>query len=130
MTGPLREAGHEVTSSIPEGPLGFAGKGNLIGLSGTIVVAVGRALVPGEEFDPGYKVRSHEIQRSNGVERHTFEIDAYSKSIARALAKKRSAPTNIDYVSKQTEVIQVTEVRERPTASTWSITVNVTDRGN
>ena len=125
MARPVRSAFEEVTSSIPNGPLGIAGDGDLVGFTGVAAVSLVRGLVPGDELDPGYRVQSHEIRD----ETHTFRIDAYSRDIAEAVARLRAAPSSADFFIRQTKVTGTTvEVTERSTVSTWQVTVEVTNR--
>lgn len=125
---PIRSTVENVTENIPNGPLGFAGNGNLLGFSGMVVTGISRTIVPGSELDPGYRVRSEEIKRSGGTERHVFKIDAYSKNIAQTVAKIRSAPSAADFFGRETQVVNVIEATPRRTASTWKVTVQVQDR--
>lgn len=125
---PLRNALENTTTKIPEGPLGFVGGGSGIGFVGFIGTEITKAFVPGSELDPGFEVLNHQIKRSGQTERHKFEINAYNQNIARMAARVRAAPSNVDFITQRTEIINVNEKRSRTTASTWSITVQVRDR--
>jgi hypothetical protein len=128
MTGPLRDSIGEATSQIPTGPLGFLGGGNTLGLTGMIIAGGSSVAIPGDEFDPGYQVRGEEVVDRGDAKEHKFTIDAYSRNVAEVVAKVRSAPSNVDLFTHQTEIVDSQEMTERRTASTWQVTVEVRDK--
>lgn len=119
---PIRDAQELVTENFPQGPLGVIGGGNAIGAVGVAAVQVGALVVPGSELDPGFTVVSSSTERlDDGVTKGTFVINAYSRDVARFVAKKRTAPSNIDLLIRDVEVDSVEEVSKRRTASTFRV---------
>ena len=125
---PIRNASEYITDNIPRGPLGYTGNGAVVGSTGLVATELVRGLVPGSEFDPGYRVQSHKVNRSGDTERHTFVIDAYTRNIAQFVARIRSVPSGVDYLTRNTKVVNVVQMNNRRTASTWKITVQSTER--
>lgn len=127
---PVRDRVENFAEDIPEGPLGKAGGGGLAGAAGFLAVESTRPiteLVPGIK-QPGYHINAHGTRSMNGFERHTLTITAISQNVAEFVAKYTAAPSNVDFVSSETEVVQVDEVTERRTYSTYKITVDISDR--
>lgn len=126
---PLRNAQESVTGKIPTGPLGFAGGGKVTGAIGLLGVGVGRTFVPLSEFEPGYSIESEEKEVSDsGVVRRTFRINAYSRDVAKFIAKRKSAPTNADFLLRDIDVISSEPVEERSTATEWEIVTETKSR--
>lgn len=129
---PIREAAENATDSIPEGPFGKAGDGDLIGVAGYYAISTGQVAVlpiPGIR-QPGYKVISHGVEAFDEYERHTVQITAASEHVARVAAEYAvSAPSNIDWASSEVETVSVQEIKSRSTFSTWEFEVDVADRG-
>jgi hypothetical protein len=130
---PIRESFEQYTDNIPDGPGGILGDGNVIGIAGYYAISTGQVAVlpiPGVK-QPGYSVISHNIQEFEEFERHTVQVNAASKHIAEVVAEYEiSSPSNIDYLTSEINVISVEEKKQRPTASTWKLTVDVADRGH
>lgn len=128
MPRPLRSSVESVTKRIPEGPLGFLGRGNALGAAGFTVTGILNTLIPISGVEIGYSVESHSVERQDGIEIHTFTINAASRDVARFAAKLKSAPSNIDFAFRETEVQSVEPAVERSTFNTWRVVVNVEDR--
>lgn len=125
---PLRDLQEEATSRVPRGPLGFAGKGNLVGVAGLVGVGVARALVPLSEFEPGYSIESSEREQEGDETVRTFRIHAYSADVAQFVAKRKSVPTNVDFAIRDIEVQSVEPIEKRTTTTEWEIVTVIEDR--
>lgn len=129
---PGRSFFEDSLNTIPEGPLGKAGEGNVIGYAGYFAAATGQLAVlpiPGVR-QPGYHVISHGAEAMDEFERHTVRVSAASKNIAEvAAAYDVAAPSNIDFLSGETDVVSTEKVKERTTYTTWEVVVDVADRG-
>lgn len=125
---PLRDAQELATELVPRGPLGFIGKGNALGAAGLAGVQIASLAIPGSELDPGFSVVSSSREEENGKQVMIFTINAYSRNVARFVAKKRSAPSNLDLFIRDVRVQSVEEVDSRRTASTWKVTTVLDER--
>lgn len=128
MARPLRSLLEKTTDKIPRGPLGFIGKGNAVGATNYFAVALANGLIPIDGVSIGFDVESHSVERQDGMETHTFIINSYNKDVARFIAKFQSAPSNVDFLSQETEVISITPIKERSTVTTWKVVVEVKER--
>lgn len=125
---PLRDRFEEVTVNIPEGPMGKVGGGNILGAVGYTAVESTKPVwqfVPGIR-QPGYKITGHGTKElGDGKERHLISTVAISENVARFAAKYYAAPSNIDYIRSDVSIVNVKEITERGTYSTYRITVDV-----
>lgn len=121
---PVRDRIENTTEKIPRGPRGFIGKGNAIGGAGVLTVSLANTFLP-DTFAVGFNVESQEVERLNGLERHTFVINAVSKDVAESAAKFLATPSNVDFALSETEVVSTELVKERPTFSAWGVVVEV-----
>jgi len=96
-----------------------------IGLAG---VQIASLAVPGSELDPGFTVVSSTREEEDGKQKMTFTINAYSRDVARFVAKKRSAPSNLDLLIRDVEVTNVEVLDKRRTASTFKISTILDER--
>jgi len=128
----LRSKIEDTLDKIPNGPLDNVGEGSLAGVAGYMAISTGQTAVipiPGVR-QPGYHTISHGVEPMDEFERHTVRISAASRDVAEFAAKYDVAsPSNIDFLTSETEVVSVEEIKERPTLSTWEIIVDVADRG-
>ena len=129
---PVRDKGSDMLDKIPDGPLDNLGSGTAIGAAGYYAISVGQTAVipiPGVR-QPGYHVISHGSEAKKNFERHTIKINAASQKVAEFASKYDvAAPSNVDFVTSETELVSVEEVKSRPTFSTWEVVVDVADRG-
>jgi len=125
---PLRNIQEKVTSKVPKGPLGFVGDGNALGASTFFVVNTVNRLTPISGVRMGYKIISHNVNRTPSVNTYTYQINAYSKDVARFVAKQSAAPSTVDLFRKDITVTSIEPVQERKTATTWKVVVTVKDR--
>jgi len=129
---PGRELLEGVLEAIPEGPGGKLGDGSVIGYAGYFAAATGQLAVlpvPGVR-QPGYHVISHGAEAMDEFERHTVRVSAASKNIAEiAAAYDVAAPSNIDFLSGETDIVSTEKIKERSTYTTWEVVVDVADRG-
>lgn len=125
---PVRDKFEEVTDKIPEGPMGKVGGGNIIGGAGFVAVESTKPLwqfIPGIK-QPGYKVTAHGTKSlGDGKERHVLTVAALSEDVAEFAAEYTAAPSNINYLSSDIELVEIKEITERPTYSTYQATVDV-----
>lgn len=126
---PIRDAVESTTDKIPSGPLSYGGGGNLLGGLGYFTVATVNGVVPIDGVDVGYSIESHNVQRRDNKEIHTYTINAVSKDVAKFVARFKSNPSNLDILGREIEVTDVTKVKERRTATTWEVTVEARKRG-
>lgn len=129
---PVRDRFEEVTEKIPEGPMGKVGGGNLIGGAGYIAVESTKPIwqfVPGIR-QPGYRVTAHGTKDlGNGLERHALTVTALSRNVAEFAAAYAAAPSNIDYLRSRVDIVDIEEITERGTYSTYRVTVDVDTKG-
>lgn len=129
---PFREASEDVADQIPEPPGGIAGEGDVLGAVGVVLARSGQLAVlpvPGIK-QPGYNVISHGVEEFEDFERHTVNVSAATRLVAQTVAEYIvSAPSNIDYVTGETEIVSIEERKHRSTFSTWEFKVDVADRG-
>ena len=129
---PFRNALEEATDQIPSGPLGKGGEGDVIGAAGYVAIKTGQLAVlpiPGAK-QPGFQFISHGVEDKGNYEEHTIRVNAYSRSIAQFAAEyEAAAPSNLDFISSEVDTIEITEITERTTSSTWEVVVEVADRG-
>ena len=119
----VRETLDSTLDSIPKGPAGFAGKGNLFGAANYFLVSTVNGLIPVDGVDIGFEVRSHSVEDVEDGELHRFEILASNKRVAEFTAKFDSAPTNIDYFRNRPEVQSSQVAKERDTLNLYSVVV-------
>jgi len=128
----LRSKIEDTLDKIPNGPLDNVGEGSLAGVAGYMAISTGQTAVipiPGVR-QPGYHTISHGVDVRGEFERHTVRISAASKNVAEFAAKYDVAsPSNIDFLTSETEIVSVEQIKERPTLSTWEVVVDVADRG-
>lgn len=132
ITRPVRDRVEKGLDKIPDGPLDNLGGGTLAGVAGYYAISTGQTAVlpiPGIR-QPGYNVISHGAEVMDDFERHTIKINAASKNVAEfASVYEVASPSNIDFLTSETEVISSEEIKSRNTVSTWEIVVDVADRG-
>jgi len=129
---PLRDKAEEAFDKIPSGPLGKVGEGDLAGAGGFLAVESTRPVIdfiPGVK-QPGYSISAHGTENMNGKTRHTLTVNAFSKDVAEFAAQYAATPSNIDFLTADTQIVDVEPVEERGTYSTWRITVDVAERGD
>lgn len=117
----LRRAFENGLDKVPSGPLGIVGGGNVVGAVSMTTAEIAGTVVPGSEFDPGFRIKSHNVRRQRGEERHTLEVDSFIKPTARFVSKWRAAPSGLDFFIQDVEVESVEKVRERGTSTTWKV---------
>lgn len=127
----IRKRFEDATDKVPSGPLGKVGNGEVIGAGGFLAA---ESLRPVAEFipgvkQPGYSIVSHGMERKDGFSEHKLIVTAVSQNVARFVAEYASAPSNIDYVTAETEIVNVEMVEQRRTYSAWEFTVHVDERG-
>lgn len=128
---PIRSVLTKGTSSLPEGPLGYAGGGNLIGGVGYFTISLVNGIIPVDGLEVGYDIESHSVERNGEEETHTFVIHAASENVARFLAKYRSSPTNVNFIDETPRVEDVVkEEEENAVFDRWRITTKVNGEGN
>lgn len=129
---PVRDNFEEVTNKIPEGPMGKIGGGNLLGAAGFVAVESTKPIwqfIPGIK-QPGYKVTAHGTKDlGDGTERHILTVVALSEDVAEFAAEYTAAASNIDYVRSKIGTVNIEEITERATYSTYQVTVDVTTGG-
>lgn len=129
---PGRSLFEKTLDRIPNGPFGKAGGGSAIGYAGYFAAATGQLAVlpvPGVR-QPGYHVISHGAEAMDEFERHTVRVAAASKNVAEvAAAYDVAAPSNIDFITGESDVVSTEIIKERPTYTTWEVVVDVADRG-
>lgn len=129
---PVRDRFEEVTDKIPEGPMGKVGGGNLLGAGGFLAVESTRPFIefiPGVK-QPGYHITAHGTKRlEDGTERHVLTVTAVTQVIAEFAAEYTAAPSNIDYLRSEIKTVDVEELTERGTYSTYQMTVDVDTEG-
>lgn len=128
MKRPLRNLAEKATDSIPRGPLGIAGKGNLVGGAGYFTVAAINGVMPLDGVDVGFEVESHEVERTDGREVHTFIIHSASKDVAQFIAKYKSSPSNIQFMGRRIEITNVAEEKSNRSFSRWRVRTEVEGR--
>jgi len=130
-TRPLRDKFESITDRIPTGPLDKVGEGDLVGLGGFVAVEATRPLiefVPGLK-QPGYKVNAHSTEKlPANIERHTVTIQAISEDVAEFVAGYTATPSNIDFLTTDIDLYNTEIVTERPTYTTFRITVDINER--
>ena len=128
----IRSKLENTLDSVPPGPLDNLGEGSAVGVAGYFAISTGQTAVlpiPGIR-QPGYHVISHGMSEEGEYERHTVRINAASRDVAEFAAKYDVAsPSNIDFLTSETEIVSIEEITQRPTLSTWEIIVDVADRG-
>jgi hypothetical protein len=129
----LREKLENGTDKIPEGPFEKVGDGKIVGVAGYYAISTGQTAVlpiPGVR-QPGYNVISHGSEVFDEYVRHTVRVEAASKHVAEFVSQYDvSAPSNIDYLTSELDVVSIEQIKERPTMSTWEVVVDVADRGS
>lgn len=128
---PLRDKFTEATEKIPSGPLGKVGGGDVVGAGGFMAIEGSKPVwqfLPGIK-QPGYKTVSHSAEDKGGYERHVIVITAFSENVAKFAAQYIATPSNVDFATSQTNIVDVEEVTVRRTYSTYRITVDVDERG-
>lgn len=125
---PARSAIEKITESIPKGPLGAIGEGNIIGGLGYLAVESGEVItlpIPGLKR-PGFRVISHSLDEvRNGDQIHTVKIHAVSKDVAEFATEYESSPSNLDFIRNKTEVLSVEELDEDSIYTTYEIKVKI-----
>lgn len=125
---PIRQYVEDQTEKIPNGPLGIAGRGDLIGLTGYFGVSIVNSALSLTGADIGFDIESHTVERFQDREEHTFTIHSMSRDVARATAKFKSTPTFINAARDRVDVIQTREVEQRRAFTVWEIKTRVQKR--
>ena len=128
---PLRTQVEDITDRVPSGPLGAIGEGNVLGFIGFVLVESGEVItvpIPGVNR-PGFKKVSHGAEViEDGYQRHTIVVHSLSKDVAEFMTQYDSAPSNVDFVFGNTEVVSVEEMDTDAAYTTYEITVDVDRR--
>ena len=117
----IREQLDSSLGEIPEGPVGFAGRGKLFGAANYFAVATLNGIIPVDGLDVGFEIRSSSVQDVQDGEQHTFEILASNKRLAEFVARFESAPTNIDFIRHNPEVKSSEVSKERDTLNLYRV---------
>lgn len=125
---PLRSLSEKVTDRIPRGPLGIAGKGNLIGGVGYFTVATVNGVLPIDGVKLGFEVESHNVERTDNKEIHTFIIHSASKDVARFIAKYKSSPSNVQLMGREIKITDIDEEKSNRSFSRWRVRTEVEGR--
>jgi len=124
---PIRDKLENATDSIPKGPLGKVGEGNLAGAAGYLAVESGEIVaipVPGATR-PGFKYVSHSlVETQDNTQRYNIVVHAISKDVAEFAVQYKAAPSNVDFLTSDLEMVSTEMVNEKPTYSTYRITVD------
>ena len=125
---PVRRKFEEVTTEIPTGPMGKVGGGNVIGAAGYLAAS---SLTPFWQFlpgikQPGYRVTAHGTRRiSNTENRHVLTVVAISGNVARFAAQYTAAPSNLDFLASEVQVVDVEKLSDKTVYNTWQVTVDI-----
>jgi hypothetical protein len=129
---PVRDWFSDSVDNIPTGPLGKVGGGNIIGAGGYVVsnlIKIPADLVPGIR-NPGYTFISHGVEGiDEHTERHVIRVHAFSEDVAKFAVKYFSSPSNVDFITGETELEYSKKINSRKTYSTYEVSVIVLDRG-
>jgi len=125
---PIRNFEENVLNKVPEGPLGFAGKGNAVGAAEYFLISTANRLTPISGIKMGYKIISSSIKRQPDKTVHTYEINAWSKDVARFAARVQAAPSVIGMIADNISIQDVTPIKKRWTVTTWRVRVSVKSR--
>jgi len=129
---PLRSVAEEFTEKIPSGPLGSVGEGDVLGAGGFLAVEAARPLfqfLPGIKT-PGYGIDSHSTRNVPNGEEHEFVITALSEDVAEFVSQYESAPSNLNYITNDKEIVDFEKITTRRAYTTYRITVLLRDRGD
>lgn len=118
---PIRDAVEEVIDKTPDGPLGIAGDGTLVGLSGYSVVTLANNVSP---LPVGYKVEGKKVSRDGDVERHVVKVWSASRNVAEFVSRMESLGPTLNIIDNS-EINGVERLRERRHHTLWKITVDV-----
>ena len=125
---PIRDKFEKVTSSVPEGPLGKIGGGNITGALGYIAVESGDIItipIPGATR-PGFKYVSHSfVGVENDVQTYKIVVHAVSKDVAKFAVEYKAAPSNYDFLKGITEVTNIKELDRGNVYTTYEMTIEV-----
>lgn len=127
----FRDRLENASERIPQGPLRKTGGGNLVGGAGFLAVESSKPFfdfLPGVK-QPGYKITAHSTERANGFVDHMLTVAAIGENVARFAAKYEATPSNIDYLTSETKIIDVELVEKEWAYSIWKITVRVDEFG-
>lgn len=121
----LRDSVETVTDKIPGGPMGFTGGGTLIGGAGFFAVSITNGVIPLDEVDVGFNIESSSVERypEDDVKQFEFVINAVSRDVAKFAAVFRSRASVVDNISRQAEILEVENIKERRWMSDWRIVV-------
>lgn len=122
---PLREASESITSQIPDGPLGIVGKGNVLGGLRYFQVSTINGILPLDGIRVGFQVESHSVDRSGDGEVHEYVIHAASKNVVRFLADYKSAPSNVNFFTREKKSVEIEKIKERRWMTTWRARVEI-----
>lgn len=121
---PVRHSFERVFESVPSGPLGAVGGGNVAGFLGFLLVESGEVItspIPGLTR-PGFKKISHGVEVIEpGLQRHTVRVHAFSRDVAEFMAQYDSAPSNIGYITSDISIESVEEIDTEATYDTYEI---------
>lgn len=125
---PFRDAFEQVTSNVPQGPLGKVGDGNVAGALGYIAVESGEIVtipIPGATR-PGFRYVSHSfIGVEDEVQTYKIVVHAASKDVAKFAVEYKAAPSNYDFLKGITEVTNIKELDRENAYTTYEMTVEV-----
>ena len=116
---PLRDLSEDITEQIPDGPLGIVGRGNVLGGLRYFQVSTINGLLPLDGIRVGFQVESHSVDRSGENEVHEYIIHATNKNVVRFLADYKSAPSNINFFTREKKDVQIEKMKERRWMTTW-----------
>lgn len=128
---PIRDRIRGITDSIPSGPKGKAGEGDLLGAGGYLAVETIRAgtqFIPGIQ-QPGYKIYSHSVESEGKHEIHSFEIAAISQDVAEFVAQYFSSPSNVNFLLADVEILNVEINTSRRTYDRFAVKTRISKSG-
>jgi len=125
---PVRDYLEKNVDKSPRGPLGYSGKGNIIGGSSYFVTSFINKFNPVAGTNVGYRLISHSVDRTDHEEIHTFVIDSWFKETSRFASKLKAPPSIVDFFRESTDILSVEPITKRRTSTTWRVKVRVKPR--
>lgn len=115
----------DALDKIPEGPVGFAGKGKVTGMIADVLRDTYGSYMPSQPSD----VEIQDVQKTADGVRYTVNVTGFVRKMSEVRAMTEALPGKINFATDDVIVESVDVINDRPLRKTFQIDILVKDKG-